>query len=172
MKLNKSLTLICFASLIFCTLTANASSPANGFKVALVKDAIGSEHIISGKYNTGIDELNLTNNKDDFDKQMGLCVAHIKTLKLEAAEKSCSSAIKTISSNAARSRHDKLLKALAYSNRGVVHYLDNKTNKAYQDFVKASKLTTSNIVNENLAYFKAKAAPYKHSEEPINVAED
>jgi len=172
MKLGRFVSTTLPASLlIFCT-ASFASNTIHGFKVAVAKGAVGSSNVVSGEYHQGIAKLNSDDNSSSFDNLITLCAAQIKTLKLEAAESSCSSALSALSTNATRGRHGKLLKALAYSNRGIARYLNDDDSGAYKDFVIASNLTNNKIVSENLQYLESKLSNRIIADEAFITAED
>lgn len=132
-----------------------ASEKLAGYKVAIIKDSVGSESISKGLYKKGIDELSSSSiNSNRYDTAMNLCVAQIKSTELDLAEKSCTKAIDAISLKVSRSRHGKILTAFAYSNRAIAKQLNNKSLAAYDDFTVASSIIESDIVASNFAYFK------------------
>ena len=150
---NKKLTTLAFA--LSCSANAFAVDHIEGFKVAIIKDAAGTTEIVDGHFAKGIDKLNHASETSAFDVDMGLCVANLKSEKLHAAEKACSNAVSSTEMNVGRSRHGKLLKALAHSNRGIVRYLKNDTVGAYDDFTSALLLVDNKIIADNLTYFKS-----------------
>ncbi|GLX79431.1 hypothetical protein tinsulaeT_27710 [Thalassotalea insulae] len=142
------------ATILLCTSSAIANTNNENFTVAVIQDAVGSENLIAGNYHQGLTDLSSKVSSDRFARLMGYCVAHIKTYKLAAAESSCTSAISALSSNAARGRKGKELKALAYSNRGIARFLNDDNLSAYEDFSTAKALSSNKIVIDNIRYFK------------------
>lgn len=156
MKLTNFIAKVLPLSLVICTSATLASTSLSGFKLAIVKDTVGSSSLKAGQFERGLDELSAwENNIDSFERAMNLCVGKIKTGQLDAAEKSCSTAIEEIKSNTSKNKRVKLLKALAYSNRGIARHLNNNTLPAYDDLLKAQRLSKDKIISDNLALFKA-----------------
>lgn len=156
MKLTKLVSTTLPAAFILCSASAMASSSIDGLKVAVIKNAIGSSHLVAGDYEQVLsEEMVKTSGSDEFSTTMSLCAAHIKTYKLEAAERSCSDAIAYIPANASRGRHGKLLKGLAYSNRGIARYLNKNYEEAFEDFAKAKSISNSKIIANNISYFES-----------------
>ncbi|MFD2167982.1 hypothetical protein ACFSJY_17135 [Thalassotalea euphylliae] len=133
---------------------ADTSAPAlNGMKIAVVKDAIGSQDIVDGDYAEGLTKL-ASSDVQAYDKAMGICVANIKLNNLDAADVACTSAIEEISSLNGRGRHAKFLKSVAYSNRAIVRYLSEDSEGALEDFTSAMLISDNDIVKDNLLTLK------------------
>jgi hypothetical protein len=153
MKLNTLVSKTLPALLLLSCSSTFAIESTEKFRVAVVKNTLGANNIVAGEYESSIAKISDTHL--DFNRAMNLCVAQIKTYNFELAENSCTKAIDSMSVNASRGRHGKLLKALAYSNRGIAKHLNNKSKTAYDDFLMAKSLSEDKIINDNMAYFKS-----------------
>lgn len=154
MKLNTLVSKTLPSLLLLCCSSTFASNGAEKFKVAVVKDSLGADKIVAGDYSDGMKDIEM-NDKIDFNHAMNLCAAQIKTYKFKKAEESCTKAIDSLSVNASRGRHGKLLKALAYSNRSIAKHLNNESYSAYEDLLTAKSLSENAIILDNIAYFKS-----------------
>ncbi|WP_206483627.1 hypothetical protein [Thalassotalea sp. G2M2-11] len=159
MKLNKLLSPSILAPLAFTMASAMATENTSGFTLAVVEDATGSDEIIAGDYHAGLASIASITADKKFAHFTSLCVAHIKTANLASAETACTDAIKAIPAKASRGRHGKLLKALAYSNRGIARYLDGENLSAFEDFSKAKSLSKHTLIVENVTYFSNNRLP-------------
>lgn len=118
------------------------------FKVAVIRDAIGTKGIVKGDYETSISDLTIK--ESDFEVQMGLCVANMKLGKYELADTACTKAIEYISSDELNTSRAVYLASIAYSNRGIVkHYLNDKA-AAFKDFNMALSFDSNDVVLTNL----------------------
>ena len=154
MKLNSLVSKTLPSLLLLCCSSTFASDSVGKFKVAVVKDSLGADKIVAGEYSEGMKAIEM-NKKINFNHAMNLCAAQIKTYKFEKAEESCSKAINSLTVNATRGRHGKLLKALAYSNRSIAKHLNNESYSAYEDLLTAKSLSENAIILDNIAYFKS-----------------
>jgi len=121
------------------------------FEVAIVKNSTGSNEIMAGKFNAGINKLihkNKTGIKYNIDT--GLCVAYLKINDLDKAELSCTAAIKTLES--AKSRHSlsAFHKSISYNNRAISRYLNNDISGAIDDLKRAISIDNNRIVKKNI----------------------
>lgn len=126
----------------------------NGMKIAIIKNAIGSKELIAGNYNEGLTKLSNSSKQNEYEGAMGLCVANLKTHRYIEANIACSQAIDTINNIADDSYHNRYLKSLAYSNRGVVRYLAKDSYGALDDFTTALLVDNNDIVKKNLLNIK------------------
>ncbi|MDO6446605.1 hypothetical protein Q4493_12545 [Colwellia sp. 1_MG-2023] len=154
MKLNSLVSKTLPSLLLLCSSATFAFDSVEKFKVAVVKDTTGADKIIAGEYTDGMKAIEM-HKKIDYNHAMNLCAAQIKTFKFEKAEESCTKAIDSMSANATRGRHGKLLKALAYSNRSIAKHLNNESYSAYEDLLTAKSLSENAIILDNIAYFKS-----------------
>lgn len=151
-----------YRAILFSLITASAASNSNEvselsviekpFKVAVVKDAPGSDAIASGRLDVGAVELNaaLPEQSRHYEKSMGLCALHIKTREYLTAKTACSEAISAISGLNEKNRTSQYLSAMAYSNRAIVRYFLDDTLGAFTDINKALELSDDEIVMDNL----------------------
>ncbi|REL25904.1 hypothetical protein DXX93_04540 [Thalassotalea euphylliae] len=128
----------------------------NGLKLAIVKNAPGSDEIIAGDYQLGLDKL--ASAKQDpissYNQAMGMCVANIKLNDLSLADKACSFAVEQIDKVTGPSAQKLFLKSMAYSNRGIVRYLADDNVGALEDFTSALLVDNNTIVKNNLLTLK------------------
>jgi len=138
------------------TKNISESDNLNGLKVAVIKDALGSDEIIAGDYGSGLTKLISKNTSDltSFERAMGVCAASIKLNELNKAEIACSQAIEKIDALKGRARHRDFLKSVAYSNRAIVRHLVNDDQGALDDFTSALLIDDNSIVTENLLALK------------------
>ncbi|REL30401.1 hypothetical protein [Thalassotalea euphylliae] len=144
----------------------------NGLKLAVVKNAIGSNEIVEGKYQLGLSKLSSAP-KDlasSYNQEMGMCVANIKLNKLSLADSACSNAIRQIDKVNGPTHQKQYLKSLAYSNRGIVRYLADDSLGAYEDFTSALLVDNNTIVKGNLLTFKQMAFTTNHQSTARNNA--
>lgn len=154
MKLNTLVSKTLPSLLLLCCSSTFASDSSDKFKVAVVKDSLGADKIVAGDYSDGMKDIEMIE-KINFNQAMNLCAAQIKTYRFKKAEESCTKAIDSLSVNASRGRHGKLLKALAYSNRSIAKHLNNESYSAYEDLLTAKSLSENAIILDNIAYFKS-----------------
>ena len=163
------LTLLSLLLAISTAAVADVSTPEslsmNGFKIAVIKNSTGTDDIVSGNYLSGINHIKSgADTTSTFEKSMGLCVANLKVNRLEEAELACTNAIESISvatgfaCNSKDNRHNKYLKSLAYSNRGIVRYQSNDPLSAIEDFNTAAKLSNRMYIKDNISVIKTAMA--------------
>ncbi|WP_448211295.1 hypothetical protein [Colwellia sp. MEBiC06753] len=136
--------------------TMDSSTSLRGLKVAIVKDAIGTQDIVSGDYRSGLNKIASTTARvaSPYDQAMGACVANIKLKKLAQANSDCSQAINAIDEVSGRSRQKEFLKSMAYSNRAIVRYLAQDNIGALDDLTSALLVDDNEIVKSNIMAFK------------------
>lgn len=135
-----------------------ASAASNGYKMVLIEDTPGVTTIQAGQLQQGISEV--TNYRgaevDSFSLQMSLCVAYSRLSQIDQAQSACSKAVSLAQSTPAMPTTAKReMRALAYSNRGVMHVLANDKVAALEDFKRAVSLQTNDINQHNLARLTA-----------------
>ncbi|WP_019676925.1 hypothetical protein [Arsukibacterium perlucidum] len=135
-----------------------ASAASNGYKMVLIEDTPGVTTIQAGQLQQGISEV--TNYRgaeaDSFSLQMSLCVAYSRLGQLDQAQTACSKAVSLAQSSPTLPTDAKReMRALAYSNRGVMHVLANDRVAALEDFKRAVSLNTNDINQHNLARLTA-----------------
>jgi hypothetical protein len=137
-------------------LAADVKPKLSGLKLAVIKDAIGSDEIVAGNYTTGLNKITDLQDKPlaAYDTAMGACVANIKLNDFSQASSACSKAIDAISAIKGRSRHNQYLKSIAYSNRAIVRYLSDDNQGALEDFTSALLVDDNSIVKNNILALK------------------
>jgi hypothetical protein len=157
--------LIMTSSAAIADISSSKSLSMSGFKIAVIKNSTGTEDIISGNYISGINHIKSEGETvSTFEKSMGLCVANLKVNRLAEAELACTSAIESIplatgfSRSSTDNRHNKYLKSLAYSNRGIVRYQSNDPLSAIEDFNTAAQLSHHTYIKNNIAVIKTAIA--------------
>lgn len=128
----------------------------DGFKIAVISNSSGSDDILSGRYQEGLEEIteNYHPNSDisyAWEYELGICVANLKMKQLTKAETACSRALTTMPRQMKRSRRGKYLQSIALSNRGIVRYLSADITGALADFNKAMTINKNTIVRQNLS---------------------
>ncbi|TLU66737.1 hypothetical protein FE810_04295 [Thalassotalea litorea] len=184
-RLNKSN--YSYKALLLSILTASAAAEASEsselsaleqpFKVAVVKNAPGSNAIVSGEFAVGASELTSSemDKSQHFEKAMGLCALHIKTGEYAVAKSACSEAVTAVS-GFEDSHISRTLSAMAYSNRAIVKYFTHDTLGAFTDFSKALEYSSDTIVMDNLtrlnvAYLKSQVTPSSEAALSSGLAE-
>jgi hypothetical protein len=132
-------------------------------QVAIVKGAIGNDNILSGDLESGIKKLKRRSLPlNNYDKNMGLCVAYLKNNNPVLSESACTSAIESISSKNLTSSHSLYLKAITYSNRGVARYLKNDLVGAMSDLTIAKSIDANNITKGNFKFIEHHSLAINH----------
>ncbi len=156
MKTKSTYTKALLASIALMTTTATFAKEIP-LQVAIVKNSIGSNDILSGKFTSGISKLIDKNNpRISYDVNTGLCVAYLKTNKLDKAETSCTAAIKSIESSKVMNSLSDFHKSISYNNRAISRYLNNNITGAIEDMKTASLLDNNDIVKKNTDLLMAK----------------
>jgi hypothetical protein len=141
-----------------------ATDSLSGFKIAVIKGAPGSKQILQGNYVNAINEIKTQTAKPlpqaplasayiNYELALGMCVANLKLKALTLAEHSCSQAVNLISQGKLPTASP-YVKALAYSNRGIVRYLNNDEYGAVDDFTSAILISREPVISHNLSRFK------------------
>ncbi|WP_286262775.1 hypothetical protein [Thalassotalea atypica] len=125
----------------------------DGLKVAIIKDAVGTNEVLTGNY--PLAERKLTTSSklttSQFDQSMGLCVTYLKMTKLNKANNACSKALSSILGKSGRAKY---LASMAYSNRAVVKYLAKDHYGALDDMSSAILTSRNKVVKDNLLILK------------------
>ncbi|WP_333606872.1 tetratricopeptide repeat protein [Arsukibacterium sp.] len=130
-----------------------ASAASNGYKMVLIEDTPGADTIQAGELEQGIKEVttSLSLDADGFSRSMALCVAYSRLGQLAQAEASCNSAVNQARTYASAPRAIKReMRALAFSNRGVMHLLAGNRVAALEDFKQAVSIDKNDISVANL----------------------
>ncbi|ANO52620.1 hypothetical protein [Woeseia oceani] len=146
---------------------AAASAPETNYKMIALVDQAQGKLIVAGEYRKAIDKLAASESRStSFSAYNNLCVAYMKEKKLEQAEMACNKAV------ALRSSVNKILnpyldthtrnkardKAIALSNRGVLHVIKGDKQLALQDFEESMQsYDRLSDVRENLALLTVEA---------------
>ncbi|GHE86367.1 hypothetical protein [Thalassotalea profundi] len=152
--------------------SALASDVSSKFTVAIIKNAAGSNEIIKGDYHNGIESLSMSDTKSSFDESMGLCVAYLQANSLADAEVACTDAITAIDTSKVKSHRSQLLKALAYSNRGIVKYFKADEYGALEDLSTALLLADDPVIINNINYLKSTASTISYDENDVLIASE
>ncbi len=147
--INAMLTVIVFSN------STLASENQTKLQVAIVKDSIGSDKILSGDLAGGIKKLARQRlHQNNYEKHMGLCVAYLKSKEPELSESSCTAATKSFEKTHFIKGHAPYFKALAYSNRGVARYVNNDLAGAINDLTLAKSIDANSITEGNLKFIE------------------
>ncbi|XQW84289.1 hypothetical protein ACOYR1_14280 [Thalassotalea piscium] len=152
--------------------SAYASETSTKFTVAIIKGAAGSNEIKDGNYHIGLESLSAASTTSSFDKNMGLCVAHLQAKSFTNAEVACTEAITVIDTNKAKGPRAKLLKALAYSNRGIVKYFQDDEYGALADLSSALLLADDPVIVNNINYLKSTESKKSYADNDIIIASE
>ncbi|WDE13030.1 hypothetical protein [Thalassomonas haliotis] len=128
----------------------------DSFKIAVINNSSGSDDILSGKYQEGLEQITEhyrpnTGISYAWEYELGICAANLKMKQLTKAEAACSRAITTMPRQMKRSRQGRYLHSIALSNRAIVRYLSADIAGALADFNKAMTINQNSIVKQNLA---------------------
>ena len=140
---------------------AVAGAPADNYKmIALVDQAYG-KMIVAGDYQKAIEKLSIGGSRGtSFSAHNNLCIAYMKEKNIEQAEAECNKAIAlrenvNTALNAYMDTHNRNKardKAIALSNRGVLHAIKGDRQSALQDFEASVQIYDRlSDVRENLA---------------------
>jgi len=139
------------------TLTGSVSAVANEntFKLAIIKDYLGSREIVNGNFTKSIAYLTRKNaDNSSFELNMGLCTSYIKTHNINHSESACTAAITDLQSITADNKQVTYLKSVSYSNRGVARYLKDDFTGAIEDLITAISIDSNSITEHNLLLVK------------------
>jgi len=140
-------------------LTSSVSAVANEntFKLAIIKDYLGSREIVDGDFTKSIAYLTRKNaDKSSFELNMGLCTSYIKTHDINHSESACTAAITDLQSIKTNNKQVTYLQSVSYSNRGVARYLKNDFTGALEDLTTAISIDSNSITENNLTLAKRK----------------
>lgn len=156
--MTKKLTKTLIAGVIGSSMAMPAMAALEGaspFKIAVIKDAVGSSLINQGHYMDAITAISSDDAADEmptsFEQAMGLCVANLKMARYSDAESACTTAISSLDDTAINGGKKNYLRSLAYSNRAIVRHLADNPYGAVNDFSLALKSSPNKLVYSNLA---------------------
>jgi len=139
------------------TSSVSARENSSSFKLAIVKDYLGSRSIALGNYAKGINYLTRNNTiNSTFESKMGLCTAYIKTSNIDKSESACTSAINDLKTIKKDNKQVTYIKSVSYSNRGVSRYLNDDIAGAIEDLTTAVLIDSNPITTHNLKLAKYK----------------
>ena len=124
-------------------------------KVAIIKNATGTNDIVRGNFNTGIKKLNKQNKYEySFGSNMGLCVAYLQSDDAKQSESACTAAIESTEKFDFKSTKADYLKSLSYNNRAISRYINNDISGALSDLNAAVLIDKNTITTNNLKIIK------------------
>jgi tetratricopeptide (TPR) repeat protein len=150
-KLSRPLAVLA-ALLAGAPLAAHETDPA--YTMTVIVDAAHGSKVAAGKYERAIEKITSSKStRDEYSRQTNLCVAYTKTGELDKATSACEAALaialggrKTGSGylgSAQSQRIDRMYRALALSNLGVLHAAKGSPDFARRSFREALQLETS-----------------------------
>lgn len=148
---SKSIFLKALVTTLALTSAMSATADTETFKVAIIKNALGSKDILNGNFNSSIEKLILKKKQhNNFNKNMGLCVAYSKTQNSIKSESACTAAIDNANSFRSHNKKVRYLKSLSYSNRGISRYRNGDVRGAMDDLTIAMSIDANPITESNL----------------------
>ena len=127
----------------------------SALRVAVVKNATGTNDIVKGNMSTGIKKLNRRHkDEDSFGSNMSLCVAYLHSDDAKQSESACTAAIDSAEKINLRSSKANYLKSLSYNNRGISRYINNDISGALSDLNAAVLIDDNTITVSNLELVK------------------
>ena len=153
------------AALAWMLLAAVAHADgARKLTLSVYQDTLGAKSVLDGKYDDAIKQLGSRMNflRDEIAATTNLCVAQIMTRQWTSAQATCDKAVRQARfdtgdrSIGGRSDNRSEL-ALAYSNRAVLHWLQNKPEDAASDVGRAHALAPhTDFVSQNWTVLNSK----------------
>jgi len=158
----------------------HAADQPSKFVLTAFTNATGGHSIVSGDYNTALDELkhpSLSWSQDVATVATNKCVAHAMVGEFETAMAACNAAIASarhdlrfldFSAISERQQYSEYL-AVAYANRAVVDWLSKDASSAASDLASAAELSPrADFVARNIT---ALHSPHEHAVAQLSVAE-
>ena len=147
-RLSRPLALLA-ALIVSAPLAAQETDPA--YTMTVIIDAAHGGKVAAGKYERAIEKITATKSaRDPYSRHTNLCVAYTKTGELDKATEACEAALAiTLGSKKPRSGHlgsaqfernERMYRALALSNLGVLHAAKGSPEIARNTFRKALEL--------------------------------
>jgi tetratricopeptide (TPR) repeat protein len=152
MKLKTGITVAIATFLMGYHLVA-AAAVESKFKLAVVKDAPGASELKAGDVSTSLYFAQKSSKSDPYEQAMTLCVAKLTLGALDDAKSACTEAVNFDYSISSNDRKKAQLKAFAYNNRAIVHYMASDVNAAMADFNQAIKLADESSIKANFNRF-------------------
>jgi hypothetical protein len=148
-------------SLMTLMMTLVISTPVMAFekklalKVAVVKDATGTQDIVKGNFNSSIKKLTRRyKNENSYNSNMSLCVAYLQADNAKKSELACTAAINDVEAMDLYNDKALYLKSLSYSNRGISRYKNKDISGALTDLSAAVLIDANTITVGNLTIVK------------------
>ena len=132
-------------------------------RVAVVKNAPGTNDIVKGNFDSGIKKLSRRHkDENSYNSSMGLCVAYLQSDDAIQSESACTAAIDSAKKIALKSEKTDYLKSLSYNNRGISRYINDDISGALSDLNAAvliddNAITASNLKLVKQYYYKQEA---------------
>jgi Tfp pilus assembly protein PilF len=150
-KLSRSLAVL---AALFAGAPLAAHETDTAYTMTVIVDAAHGGKVAAGKYERAIEKITASkSNRDQYSRQTNLCVAYTKTGELDKATSACEAALAiSLHSNKTGSsylgstqsrRTDRVYRALALSNLGVLHAAKGSRDSARKSFREALQLETS-----------------------------
>ncbi len=150
-RLSRPVALL--AALFACApLAAQETDPA--YTMTVIIDAAHGSKVAAGKYERAIEKITASKSvRDPYSQQTNLCVAYTKTGELDKATEACEAALaitldekrlrSSFSGPALSDRVERVYRALALSNLGVLHAAKGSPDIARKSFREALELSSS-----------------------------
>lgn len=152
-RIGAGAKLLCGLSITLACTPAWSDPGTLKYTMTVLRDTAYGVKIMEQDYEQAIDKINQRSGRyDKFSKGTNLCVAYTKSGELDLADEACNAAV-VAASNAKLDRpsgafsnavYEARLRnlAIALSNRGVLHAVTGKSEKARDDFDAALALET------------------------------
>ena len=159
---HRAAPLAALAALLVAS-AARADSDAHKLMLSGYEDTAAGPSLMAGRYDAVIKALGARGpsyQHDPIAASTNLCVAYIVTHQWEAADATCDAAVEAAKPAVGatlfeRKQHDESV-ALAYSNRAVLHWLEDHPELAASDFAMARLLSPeAEFVSHNVAAFSS-----------------
>ncbi|SET62573.1 tetratricopeptide repeat protein [Thalassotalea agarivorans] len=153
--MNRTSTLSKSIALVFALCSYTASANSDNLKVAVFSDNPGTKKIVAGNYEKGLEEVSNASESNEIAIATANCVANIKLNQFEQAKSHCDQAVSLSEATGGRSRKDQYVKAVTYSNRAILHYLNNDRVAAIDDLTDAMHIQENDVTKHNLSVIQA-----------------
>ena len=159
---HRAAPLAALAALLVAS-AARADSDAHKLMLSGYEDTAAGPSLMAGRYDAVIKALGahgVSYQHDVVAASTNLCVAYIVTHQWAAADPTCDAAVEAAKPAVGatlfeRKQHDESV-ALAYSNRAVLHWLEDHPELAASDFAVARLLSPeAEFVSHNVAAFSS-----------------
>ena len=167
----KKYTLSAFVtvSLLASSVSICALASATGLKVAVVENALGSNELVSGNIDSGLNKIVSAGKLKTFEQNIGLCAGYIKSSMAEKAKVSCTAAIESLTEYDKSESRIAYLTSVTYSNLAIAKYMSSDTLGAMTDSVEALLIDDNDITRHNLASIKKLARGLDNDKSPLSA---